>query len=391
MNQSSGGRRSRRDRRRVLIAWFTVLVLVVGLGGAAVALAVGGGSDDEPQTVDTSPVLQLSRTSSVGLAGDSNTGYSGYQLDATLDQSTGEGVVISPAGSTIAEAKVDALLAALGMKDPVVTQVTGGWKATGTSDGQKASFALDERAGNLWQYARGDLADCLTISPGAQPDDSVSCAAAAPSTTTQAGPGKAALLKDAKDLFALVGVTPGTGLRANDDGSGATYLEVPLTVEGLPVVDVNLSVGVDDGGIVSALGLLDPSYTTVGKYPLISARTGFDQLGEQPVPAIARDCTGEAADCASPKPAKVTAARLAWMTSQNDGLTVLVPAWQFEVDGFYGPAVVAVSPQYLGGSDPGSPEPGSGAGQASSVPGSSGGADPGTPEPAIELTAPDAP
>jgi len=337
---------SSRDRRTRMIAIGTVLLLVVGLVGALAAV-VGGTDGDGGTTTGDSPVLSLSRTSNVGTltAGSSTSWTLGAALPAG---DPGDGVVVDPSASTVTEAQVRTLLDALGL-DAEPRQVDGGWTARGRVHGERAAFALDETAGNVWQYARGDLADCLAVQPGASPDASTSCTTTndATSTTKQAGPGRAALDHAAKNLFETIGVTPGKGLRAHEDGADSTVLDVPLTVEGLPVVDVALSVAVDEHGISSASGWYEPSFAPLGEYPLVTAAEGLTRLQAEPVPEIATACaTGTS--CPSPTPAPVTGARLAWLTSRDGDRTVLVPAWQFEADGYYGPAVVAVDAAHLG-------------------------------------------
>jgi len=406
----------RMSRRRTVIAAVLATALALGVLGGTVALLTHDTSSTPP-SVNSSPVLNLTRTSNGAsstnaAASVAGAGFSGYQLDGTLSTDTGEGVVVDPSGSTATQAQIDALLSALGASSLTAKQVDGGWTAEGTVRGEPANFALDERAGNVWQYVRGAQGGCLSISPGAAPDAAISCGAVASAVTpptsgtapdgtatvhpTPAEPpsiSRADLVAQAAALFTLVGVQPGNGLQSSS-GGGVTYLDVPLTVEGLPVVDVTLSVAGDATGLVSASGWLDPSFAPVGKYPLISARAGYDDLLAQPQPAIgiAQPYCGKDG-CPTPAPQKVTAARLAWLTSRTDDHVVLVPAWQYEVDGFYGPAVVAIAPQYLATPTP-APGPTNGSGaatgpSASSAPGSAGGGSP-EPNPVSSAGPPDA-
>ena len=384
-----------RRRSTRVVALLVAVVVVIAVAAGTVALVAkrsgGGGSSAAQPTPNDSPTLHLSRTSTGGVAaeaaaaGGSTTALGGYDLRGTLSTSTSKGVVIDASSSTATRAQVTALLQALGMGGVTPTQVDGGWTARGTAHGQPAAFALDETGGNVWQFARGAGANCLAVSPGSAPGTSSSCTAVNARGATATAPSRAALVKAAGGVFSIVGVTPGTGLTVHD-ADGVAYLDVPLTVEGLPVVGVDLSVGADADGLTSAIGWLHPSFSTVGSYPLVSARTAYGQLAVAPVPALGIACPA-GKPCPTPAPQVVTAARLAWLTSRDSNRTVLVPAWQFEVDGFYDPAVVAVSPSYLGQPTT-NPTPAGSAGVATGAPGSAPASTAEPPAPPLPATTP---
>jgi hypothetical protein len=377
-----------RKRRLRIIAVIAAAALLASTVITTIVLVQSTNDDSEPAPPDLSPTLTLSRTSNV-YSGElaSAAGLGGYRLAGSLSADTStQGVVIDASRSSVTRDQVNELLDALGV-DARPEKVDGGWTARGTAAGEPAAFALDETAGNVWQFARGEQADCLTIAPGGNPDTGTcSIDAPPPGEAGAKGPGRESLLRTADGVFDLVGIRPGEGLNVQDSG-GVTYLDVPLTVEGLPVVDATLSVAADDAGLVSGFGWLTPSFATVGRYPLTTQQDAYERLLAQPVPEIARACP-EGEVCPEPTAQPVTAVRLAWLTSRDSGRSLLVPAWQFEVDGFYGPAVVAIPDRYLAAPPT---DDGSNSGGGS---GSSGGdigtgstdpvapADPGTPEPA---------
>lgn len=327
-----------------LIAALLAVVLVAGVVVGAISVLGGDGDDGSPGASEPEP-LALTRTSA-GMEG-----VSGLVLGGDLPADEIEGVVLDPSTSTVTAAEVSELLAALGMNaEP--QQVPGGWIAEGRSRGEPAAFALDESTGNVWQFATGDGVDCLSVVPGGRPDEAVSCTAT--DARTGDGPGRAALVRAAGDVFDVVGVRPGKGLRALE-GGGVTTLDVPLEVEGLPVVGVTLSVAADEDGLDSAVGWLKPDLRPLGAYPLITARAAFDRLADEPRPepalcALPTDAQGRPVPdgpCRTPAPASVTAARVAWLPSFDGSRTLLVPAWQFEADGFYGPTRVALRDEDL--------------------------------------------
>jgi hypothetical protein len=327
-----------------LLAALVAGVLVIGVVIGAVS-ALGGGDGGDGTSPSEPEALSLTRTSA-GLEG-----VTGLVLGGDLSEDAVEGVVLDPSGSSVTADEVAELLAALGM-NAQPEQADGGWVARGPARGEPAAFALDETTGNVWQFATGDDVDCLSVVPGGRPEDSVSCAAA--DDVTGDGPGRAATLRAADDVFDVVGVRPGKGLRALN-GGGTTTIDVPLEVEDLPVVGVTLSVSADENGLDSAVGWLRPDLRPLGAYPLVTAQEAFDLLADEPRPepelcALPTDAQGDPipdGPCETPSPTTVTAARLAWLPSFDGTRTLLVPAWQFEADGFYGPTRVALTEENL--------------------------------------------
>ena len=130
--------------------------------------------------------------------------------------------------------------------------------------------------------------------------------------------------------------------------TASTYLDVPLDRRG-PAGGRRDTCRCrrDRRGLASALGLARAGVHADRPLPAGRRPGAAPARRRSRCPTIASGCTDRVRRAAPTRHrAKVTAARIAWLPP-NDGSTVLVPAWQFEVDGFYGPAVVAVDPQCL--------------------------------------------
>lgn len=178
--------------------------------------------------------------------------------------------------------------------------------------------------------------------------DNARCAAPGWVPPAQPSPGPTADVNAARRAAAAV--LAALGMKDADmdvEGAGEhVFVRVDPRVDGLPTSGYTTFLEIDaESSVVGGGGYLGrPS--SGPSYPLVSAKSAFDDLPEPPRILIA---CAQAASCPQPEPAQVTGAELGLMlTALADEEAALLPAWLFAVKGWPMPlAQPAIEPRFL--------------------------------------------
>jgi hypothetical protein len=219
---------------------------------------------------------------------------------------------------------------------------------------------LRVRDDGSWSFWRSD-ATCpyrVDVDTADNSQTAVGCAAPIPGAKDS--------VTDAEALAAAVPVLTASGATGTPSVNRADLVRVSASrvVDDLQVSGGDTSVTVDRDGVVDATGITGTPAAGPA-YPIITAAQALDVLRAQPKPAIA--CVA-GATCPGVGPEHVTGAVLGLVPGDDDGTSVLLPAWLFTVKEQSTPiAVMAVQDQFLA-------QPSTGVdGNPSAVAGSSGG------------------
>ncbi len=361
----------------------------------AVVVVAGCGSALAPGAAPTPPLLHVGQSAARLAAVAFAPGASDYVLTGQLpaEPTIGETYRWGKEAATVQDVSKVAATFQIGAT-PV--RAAHGWKAIGPT----GEVLMRDDDGHHWVYLRHDQLACQPVYldvDATSPDSAVGCAISglpvpAPGTPVTGTPAAGSVPKTTTSEAALATAAPIlaalsiSGTPHATSGSPA-QVDVAPTFDGLQVSGLTTTISVDSLGIASASGrLLAPSKADT--YPLITARTAFDQLRAQPVPEIALACPlgnpTQPVTCPTPTPTKITGATYGLMVSVDGTEPILAPAWLLTTGSLEQPiAMIAVDPKYLansigdgigsGGTGGGSAQPGS----PGAVPGNT--ADPASP------------
>lgn len=351
-------------------------------GGLVAALALAACGTQVAGSGGAPPPLRIGSPAAVGAVDSAVRGRAGgaISLDGTLPDGPATGTVQRFGTGRVAEDRVRALAASLGMSAAPVRGAHG-WKV---DDGPAALRVRD--GDGEWSYARS-VAPCpayvVDVDAPSGSGSSVCAEAVDPSAAARpsARPDADAALSAARPVLAAAGVDGDPRALGTPRGQLRTVVVDPV-VAGLPTAGLRTLVDVDATGVASAYGRLGTT-TPGATYPLVGARSAYDALAARPrvVPELACvEARDTATVCPEPTPQVVTGATLGLTLAQDGDEPVLVPAWLFDVRGSDEPLVaIAVQPQFLADPDPAGPpastpgtEPGSGEPDSGSQPGSPG-------------------
>jgi hypothetical protein len=295
-----------------------------------------------------------------------------YVLRGTLPTTPTTGIVWRVDRVSDSAERTAALAKALGLTG-AVTRDAEGWTVR---DGN-AQVRVYDTPGSPWGYAADVKAwgGCAPIPPEGYRVSGAVSSCAIDGTATGA-PSSAQVRSLAGPVLAAVGLTY-SGSGATGDGP-LRSLSVDPTVDGFATTGFTTTIEAQSSGVVMAGGWLAPTehaLTSVGTYPLRSAKDAFDGLQTFAVPEIACAPT---ASCPVEGPVDITGATYGLQGSWEDGtVPLLVPSWSFlTTAGDVGPVQGAVARRYVINA-----QNDNGDGGAASSPGSTGGGTTGSVEP----------
>ena len=361
--------------------WLIPLTLAAGVAAVivTVTLLVAGGGDHRSPT-SRPALLHLANAAGTvpgaaepALGAPTRSGGSGYVLAGTLPAARPPAQLVwrvVPADSAAASR----VASALGLAGSP-TRVHGGWVLRAPVNDR-----LLVREDGSWSFGL----DCFGKQPIAEESTDVLCAAAAsggmavagvpakasgppakptpspadgppepvdppqPMPVWSSGPSAASARILAGPTLAALGLADARV--AVTESSPTTTVQASYDVHGATTVGDVTSLSYDGKRrLVSADGWL-PRVVAGDRYPVVSARRGFELLQQQPRPMMEmclRRPDGKPG-CADIPPVVITGATLGLTLAQDDGRPTLVPAWLFRVKGRTEPlAQVAVEPSYL--------------------------------------------
>ena len=348
----------------------------------AAALVAGCGSTSAPNGATSPPVLHIDQAGAADAARLS--GASEYTLVGALPATPTSGSTYRWNDAAASSDDVRRVAATFGITTTPV-RAAHGWRAVAAT----GTVLVRDGDGQPWVYLRKDQLDCPPVGldvDSASADTGVACAKVAPPVNpTTSVPPVAPTVTAARALAVAQPVLSGLAISGTPRAIAGNPAQVisDSTVDGLEVLGLSTTVGVDDLGIASASGrLLDP--TKSDTYPLRTAQASFDELKSRPVPLIAELCPDVVPDatgspvCGSPVPVTITGATYGLMLERDAARPILAPAWMFVVSGSEVPLVVlAVDPKYIAAPSPASatgsaPGAGTSGGPGSAEPGSPG-------------------